>query len=264
MGIFQGAAEIGEGFITVIVFNAIIRVRPDIIAEEGYKKVSTTEVVVAGIVAFTVLAIAAPFLASSNPDGLEQITSLLVRNNIENTITLLFSDYAIPGMGKTGEIAAILIGFAAILILWFGAGKSTLFKHFKGILKPTSGEVLIKGEPVNKKNIMDVRKTVGVVFQDPDDQIFAPTVKQDIAFGPMNLGLPPEVIEKRVHEALELVHITGFEERAAHQVDKHIKKTHLRLPIVAQLLELLKDEGVPVNVKFTLEEAKDELLRVVK
>jgi ABC-type Co2+ transport system permease subunit len=123
MGIFQGAAGIGEGFITVIVFNAIIRVRPDIIAEEGYKKVSTTKVVVAGIVAFTGLAIAAPFLASSNPDGLEQTTSLLVRNNIENTITLLFSDYAIPGMGKTGEIAAILIGFVAILILWFGAAK---------------------------------------------------------------------------------------------------------------------------------------------
>ena len=235
-----------------------------------------------------------------------------------------------------------------------GAGKSTLFKHFNGILKPTSGEVLIKDEPINKKNILDVRRTVGVVFQDPDDQIFAPTVKQDVAFGPMNLGLPPEVIEKRVHEALELVHLTGFEERAPHHLsmgekkkvamagilamqpevlvldeptagldpggavrlirlindmnrylgitiitathdvdivpmladrvcimsggriigdgtpqkifstDELIKKTHLRLPIVAQLLELLKDEGVPVDVKFTLEEAKDELLRVVK
>jgi cobalt/nickel transport protein len=74
-------------------------------------------------VAFAGLAIAAPFLASSNPDGLEQTTSLLVRNNIESTITLLFSDYAIPGMGKTGEIAAILIGFAAILIIWFGTIK---------------------------------------------------------------------------------------------------------------------------------------------
>lgn len=235
-----------------------------------------------------------------------------------------------------------------------GAGKSTLFKHFNGILKPTSGEVLIKGEAVNKKNILDVRRTVGVVFQDPDDQIFAPTVKQDVAFGPMNLGLPPDVIEKRVHEALELVRLTGFEERAPHHMstgekkkvamagilamqpevlvldeptagldpggalrlirlindmnrylgitiitathevdivplladrvcimsegriigdgtpqeifstDELIKKTHLRLPIVAQLLELLQNEGVPVNVKFTIEEAKDELLRVVK
>ncbi|MCZ7396962.1 MAG: ATP-binding cassette domain-containing protein, partial [Candidatus Methanoperedens sp.] len=92
-----------------------------------------------------------------------------------------------------------------------GAGKSTLFKHFNGILKPTSGEVLIKGEPITGKNILEVRKTVGVVFQDPDDQIFAPTVKQDVAFGPMNLGLPEDEIEKRVSEALETVRLTGFE-----------------------------------------------------
>ena len=65
-----------------------------------------------------------------------------------------------------------------------GAGKSTLFKHFNGILKPTGGEILIKGEPISNKNILDVRRTVGVVFQDPDDQIFAPTVKQDVASDP--------------------------------------------------------------------------------
>ena len=123
MGIFQGAAGIGEGLITVIVFNAIIRVRPDIIAEDGYKKVSTVKVAAAGIIAFSGLAIAAPFLASSNPDGLEQTTSLLVKTRLDSTITLLFSNYAIPGMGKAGEIAAIVIGFAAILIIWFGAAK---------------------------------------------------------------------------------------------------------------------------------------------
>ncbi|VVB85117.1 Cobalt transport protein CbiM [uncultured archaeon] len=123
MGIFQGTAGIGEGILTVIVFNAIIRVRPDIIAEEGYKKVSTIKVAAAGFVAFAGLAIAAPFLASGNPDGLQHTTSLLVKNNIGNTITLLFSNYAIPGMGKIGAIAAILMGFAAILIIWFGASK---------------------------------------------------------------------------------------------------------------------------------------------
>ncbi len=235
-----------------------------------------------------------------------------------------------------------------------GAGKSTLFKHFNGILKPTSGEVLIKGEAISNKNILEVRRTVGVVFQDPDDQIFAPTVTQDVAFGPMNLGLSPDEIEKRVRESLETVRLTGFEERAphhlstgekkkvaiagilamrpevlvldeptagldpggamrliklinemnrylgitiitaTHEVDivpllsdrvcimsrgkiigdgspldifsspELIKKTHLRLPIVAQLMEMLQEEGVPVGVKFTLEEARDELLRVVK
>lgn len=235
-----------------------------------------------------------------------------------------------------------------------GAGKSTLFKHFNGILKPTGGEILVKGEPISKQNILDVRRTVGVVFQDPDDQIFAPTVKQDVAFGPMNLGLSPEDIEKRVHESLETVRLTGFEERAPHhlsmgekkkvamagilamqpevlvldeptagldpggairliklinEMNRHlgitiitathevdivplladrvcimsmgkiigdgtpleifsspelIKKTHLRLPIVAQLMEMLQEEGVNVGVRFTLEDARDELLRVVK
>jgi cobalt/nickel transport system ATP-binding protein len=235
-----------------------------------------------------------------------------------------------------------------------GAGKSTLFKHFNGILKPSSGEILIKGKSISNDNIIEVRKTVGVVFQDPDDQIFAPTVKQDVAFGPMNLGLSMEEIEKRVSESLETVRLTGFEERAPHHlstgekkkvaiagilamkpevlvldeptagldpggamrliklinsmnrylgittiVSTHdvdivpmladrvcimsrgkiigdgtpleifsspelIKKTHLRLPMVAQLMEMLQEEGVPIGVKFTLEEARDELLRVVK
>lgn len=123
MGLFQGVAGIGEGVITVIVFGAIIRARPDIVTEERYKNVSTVKLAAAGIVAFAGLAIAAPFLASGNPDGLEQTTTILVKSTIENTITPLFSDYAIPGMGKTGEIAAIIIGFAAILIIWMGAMK---------------------------------------------------------------------------------------------------------------------------------------------
>lgn len=105
-----------------------------------------------------------------------------------------------------------------------GAGKSTLLKHFNGILKPTSGVVLIKGEPITKQNIIEVRKTIGLVFQDPDDQIFAPTVKQDVAFGPMNLGLSKEVIEHRVNEALKLVGLEGYENRVPHHLSGGEKK----------------------------------------
>ena len=123
MGTFQGAAGIGEGLITVIVFGAVVKARPDMVAEEAHRKVSTAKVAAAGIAVFSGLAIAAPFLASSNPDGLEQTASLVVRNKVNNAITLLFSDYAIPGMGKAGEVAAILLGFAAILIIWIGASK---------------------------------------------------------------------------------------------------------------------------------------------
>lgn len=123
MGAFQGVAGIGEGLITVIVFGAIIKARPDIVAEDAHTRVSTVKVAAAGAVAFLGLAAAAPFLASSNPDGLEQTARLVVKNKISSAITLLFSDYAIPGMGKGGEMAAILIGFAAILIIWIGASR---------------------------------------------------------------------------------------------------------------------------------------------
>ncbi|MFQ6118866.1 MAG: ATP-binding cassette domain-containing protein [Methanosarcinales archaeon] len=115
-------------------------------------------------------------------------------------------------------------GERVVLLGANGAGKSTLFKHFNGILKPTSGQVLIKGEPITKKNILEVRKTVGLVFQDPDDQIFSPTVKQDIAFGPMNLGLPKETIEHRVETALKLVGLEGLEDRVPHHLSGGQKK----------------------------------------
>src|SRR3990170_3036713 len=87
MGIFQGAAGIGEGLITVIVFGAIIRARPDIVADNAHTKVSTAKVAVVGLIALSGLAIATPFLASSNPDGLEQTASLVIKNQIGSTIT---------------------------------------------------------------------------------------------------------------------------------------------------------------------------------
>lgn len=105
-----------------------------------------------------------------------------------------------------------------------GAGKSTLFKHFNGILKPTSGEVLIKGEPITKENVREVRKFVGIVFQNPDDQIFSPTVEQDVAFGPINLGLDETTVAHRVEEALHLLGIEGLRERVPHHLSGGEKK----------------------------------------
>lgn len=105
-----------------------------------------------------------------------------------------------------------------------GAGKSTLFKHFNGILRPTSGTVLVHGEPVTQKNIREVRKFVGLVFQNADDQIFSPTVEQDVAFGPMNLGLDAETISHRVEEALAMVGIEHLKERVPHHLSGGEKK----------------------------------------
>jgi cobalt/nickel transport system ATP-binding protein len=120
-----------------------------------------------------------------------------------------------------------------------GAGKSTLFKHFNGIFRPTSGEVLIRGEPIIKQNIREVRKFVGIVFQNADDQIFSPTVEQDVAFGPTNLGLDEETIHHRVHEALKIVGIEDLAERVPHHLSGGEKKRVAIAGVIAMEPEVL-------------------------
>jgi cobalt/nickel transport system ATP-binding protein len=234
-----------------------------------------------------------------------------------------------------------------------GAGKSTLFKHLNGILRPLSGEVLVKGEKITKKNARASREIVGIVFQDPDDQVLAPSVEEDIAFGPINMGLSRKEVETRVKEALEMVGLNGFEERAPHHLSggqkklvaiagilamrpevivldeptagldplssarvlelimkmnrelgitlllsthdvdvvpyfaervfvlhhgrleadgspeeifndpELLRKAHLRLPRVAEVFEMLQQEGIDVDIQITAEAARDEILRVI-
>ncbi len=234
-----------------------------------------------------------------------------------------------------------------------GAGKSTLFKHLNGILRPLSGEIVVKGETVTKKNVRTCREAIGIVFQDPDDQVLAPSVEEDIAFGPINMGLSRKEVEVRVKEALEMVGLTGFEERAPHHLSggqkklvaiagilamrpevivldeptagldplssarilelimkmnrelgitlllsthdvdvvpyfaervfvlhhgrleadgspeeifndpELLRKAHLRLPRVAEVFEMLQQEGLDVNIQITAEAARDEILRLI-
>ncbi len=120
-----------------------------------------------------------------------------------------------------------------------GAGKSTLFKHLNGILRPLYGEVVVKGETVTKKNVRTCRETVGIVFQDPDDQVLAPSVEEDIAFGPINMGLSRKEVETRVKEALEMVGLTGFEERAPHHLSGGQKKLVAIAGILAMRPEVI-------------------------
>ncbi|KAF5081044.1 Energy-coupling factor transporter ATP-binding protein EcfA3 [anaerobic digester metagenome] len=107
-----------------------------------------------------------------------------------------------------------------------GAGKSTLFLHFNGILRPSSGKIMVEEVPLNydKKAIMNVRQKVGIVFQNPDDQLFAPTVAEDVAFGPLNIGLDQDEVEKRVTESLERVGMAGFERKPPHHLSGGQKK----------------------------------------
>ncbi len=96
-----------------------------------------------------------------------------------------------------------------------GAGKSTFMSLLNGVSLASSGEVTVSGMKVTKNNLVDIRRKVGIVFQDPDDQLFCPTVFDDVAFGPLNLGLPREEIEHRVADSLSLVGLSGFEERSS-------------------------------------------------
>ena len=101
-----------------------------------------------------------------------------------------------------------------------GAGKSTLFLHFNGIFKPNSGKIFIDGDQLgySKEELSHARQKVGIVFQNPDDQLFAPTVEEDVAFGPRNMGLPIEEVEKRVKDALERVGMPGYEKKQPHNL----------------------------------------------
>ena len=107
-----------------------------------------------------------------------------------------------------------------------GAGKSTLFLHLNGIFEPDEGQVFIDGEELkyDKKSLLKFRQKVGIVFQNPDDQIFAPTVEEDVAFGPLNLDLPMEEVQKRVTESLARVGMSGFEKKAPHHLSGGQKK----------------------------------------
>ncbi len=99
-----------------------------------------------------------------------------------------------------------------------GAGKSTLCLQLNGILAPTEGSVSVGGMRVGGKSLKEVRRRVGVVFQDPDDMLFMPTVEQDVAFGPSNLGLSGDEVRKRVERALTAVGMEGTGGRAPHHL----------------------------------------------
>jgi cobalt/nickel transport system ATP-binding protein len=99
-----------------------------------------------------------------------------------------------------------------------GAGKTTLVLHLNGILTAGAGSVSVSGLPVSKPNLQEVRRRVGVVFQDPDDQLFMPTVRDDVAFGPRNLGMKGAALDGRVMDALERVGMADFADRPPHHL----------------------------------------------
>ena len=100
-----------------------------------------------------------------------------------------------------------------------GSGKSTLAKHLNAILLPSGGKVYVDGiDTMDEERLLDIRRTVGMVFQNPDNQIVANVVEEDVAFAPENLGVPPEEIRRRVDDALKTVGMYEYREHAPHKL----------------------------------------------
>jgi cobalt/nickel transport system ATP-binding protein len=119
-----------------------------------------------------------------------------------------------------------------------GAGKSTLLLHLNGILKG-KGEVEVLGSKLNERNLDCIRTKVGLVFQNPDDQLFSPTVFDDVSFGPLNMGLSKEVVKERVRSALEQVEMSGFEARCPHDLSFGEKKKISLATVLSMQPEIL-------------------------
>ncbi len=119
-----------------------------------------------------------------------------------------------------------------------GAGKSTLLAHLNGILTG-QGDITIAGMPLMKKNLAAIRALVGVVFQNPDDQLFSPTVFEDVAFGPLYQGLDPQTVQQRVDMALSAVQMQTYAERNSYHLSEGEKKRVAIATILSMLPQIL-------------------------
>ncbi len=141
-----------------------------------------------------------------------------------------------------------------------GAGKSTLVFHMNGLFLPLTGTVLFKGEPVTKANRERMIEHVGIVFQDPDDQIISMTVRDDVAFGPTQRGLPPEEVERRTEAYLSLLNIKHLADRNPNELSYGQKKMVAIAGILAMETEvIIFDEPMA----FLDPEGKKEIQRIL-
>lgn len=128
-------------------------------------------------------------------------------------------------------------GEAVAIVGANGAGKSTLLHHLNGYLAPSSGTVRVGDYPLTRGTLREVRRTVGMIFQDPDDQLFMPTIYDDVAFGPYNLGLPREEVDRRVMEALTRMGIVHLKDKPPYRLSAGEK----RRAAIATVLSMTPD-----------------------
>ena len=142
-----------------------------------------------------------------------------------------------------------------------GAGKTTLVLHLNGVLRAGAGTVAVSGLPVEDGTLREVRRRVGIVFQDPDDQLFMPTVGQDVAFGPRNLGLRGAELEHRVAEALELVGMGEHADRPPHHLSFGQRRRVAVATVLAMRPEILVLDEPSSNLDPASRRELAEILR---
>ncbi len=142
-----------------------------------------------------------------------------------------------------------------------GAGKSTLLLHFNGILRVEEGEINIFGLSFKRKDLTAIRRIAGLVFQDPDDQLFMPTVFDDIAFGPMNLGYRKGEVENKVKQALTEVGLPDIGKRLAHHLSLGEKKRVALATVLAMDLKIILLDEPTSNLDAR---AKKQVMKIVK
>ncbi len=154
------------------------------------------------------------------------------RDDLAIQVEGLSHRYPDGNLALQGVDLAVRRGELVALVGPNGAGKSTLLRHLNGLLTPTGGGLLVCGMAVAAANLAAIRRCIGFVFQDSNDQLFCPTVLDDVAFGPLHLGLPVGQVVERVRAALARVGLPGFE----HRVPQKLSAGERRLVAIATVL----------------------------
>jgi len=172
-------------------------------------------------------------------------------------------NYTYPDGTKAldGVNMAVYEGERVVIVGPNGAGKTTLLLHFNGILHSTDGEVEVFGKSVDKVKRDEIIKEVGIVFQDPDDQLFMPTLFDDIAFGPINLGLAEEEVCERVKKSLFSLGLSNYEKRSPHRLSYGEKKKASLAAVISMEPRILVLDEPTANLD---PRSRAELIKIIK
>lgn len=163
--------------------------------------------------------------------------------------------------GLAGISFRITHGESVAIVGANGAGKSTLLLHMTGCLLPTTGTLQVGDVPVSKRTLSTVRRSVGMVFQDPDDQLFMPTVYEDVAFGPLNFGIAPEQVRPMVEHALARVNALHLKERPPYKLSAGEKHRVAIATVLAMSPDILVMDEPSANLD---PRARRELIELLK